>query len=758
VDLLGMNGHVWMATTGGLADFDPAESTFDTYTNTRGLAMNQCVAVGQDSLGFVWAALGDARITRINPRTGAVRQIIDLEGEVFTITDILRVGTEVFVAGNNGIYRFDYRAVADNYRVLESIKALGTFPSETPVNALAVYQDTLYAATNAGLARAALNQPQLSSPSAWQTFTAGNSTLPQNTVKALGVGSHGVWLATTDYVFCMNHGQFACGTILPGIVAFAGNAAVTSTRVLWNDGSNSATVWTPVGPEFGAITGICPLASGGFAISVADNSLGRGGISLFNGNPTDPQFTSVTSSPGIGGNSITALAMDPDGNLWVGGGGSTAGIYARKGETWTNYSRSSGDTNAFFSTTPTDITFDDFGGVWASSAGKGVAWFRGDSDIVFFNTWDTLGFYDVSGQLTPRLFGIAGAPGYVETYVTRSADGDIYISNLEASSGLSLIRAPREWIARGNNRDPWTYYKPGASDQFSDFAAIGHVIVDPLQRVWMGAGRNGLRTFVLNENGTPADTADDDWAYFAPVDRKDPVTCYEDINKEVLDWDIDSQGYLWVGTVNGAYYSQGGVPSDPNQVRFICVADLPIGRRVNAVHVDAQDNKWFGTDEGIAVMDKNFNYVNVFQTASSVEHASGLISNNISAITANPLTGEIWIGTPDGLSRFTSAYVAAGGDLSKIWPYPNPFRADGTQRMRIDPGRLGGHFDEMRVFTLSGRLVRTLSWAEMTNPGRDGGWDGRNNDHELVSGGVYIIVVASNDGKSATGKVAVLGR
>jgi hypothetical protein len=77
--------------------------------------------------------------------------------------------------------------------------------------------------------------------------------------------------------------------------------------------------------------------------------------------------------------------------------------------------------------------------------------------------------------------------------------------------------------------------------------------------------------------------------------------------------------------------------------------------------------------------------------------------------------------------------------------------------MRVDPVRVGGRFDEFRVFTISGRLVRTLTWSDMTSPGQ-GGWDGRNDKQELVSGGVYLLVASSNDGKSAVGKVAVLGR
>ena len=59
------------------------------------------------------------------------------------------------------------------------------------------------------------------------------------------------------------------------------------------------------------------------------------------------------------------------------------------------------------------------------------------------------------------------------------------------------------------------------------------------------------------------------------------------------------------------------------------------------------------------------------------------------------------------------------------------------------------------AFTISGRLVRKLSWSEMIDPAV--GWDGKNSSGERVAGGVYLLVATSNDGKSATGKIAIIG-
>jgi hypothetical protein len=189
-------------------------------------------------------------------------------------------------------------------------------------------------------------------------------------------------------------------------------------------------------------------------------------------------------------------------------------------------------------------------------------------------------------------------------------------------------------------------------------------------------------------------------------------------------------------------------------MRFICLFDLPVGTRVNDIHVDSQDNKWFATDNGIAVLDRNFSWIHIFQDAASVDNASFLTSNSVNSITSDPRTGVFWIGTQDGVSRLETPYISRDMSLDEVWPYPNPFRADGSQSMFIDEDKLGGRFDEARIFTITGRLVRKLSWSQMISRG----WDGRNDDGELVAGGVYLVVTISSDGSSATGKVAVLGR
>ena len=60
---------------------------------------------------------------------------------------------------------------------------------------------------------------------------------------------------------------------------------------------------------------------------------------------------------------------------------------------------------------------------------------------------------------------------------------------------------------------------------------------------------------------------------------------------------------------------------------------------------------------------------------------------------------------------------------------------------------------EIKILTIDGTLV-----TEFSSPGgRTAYWDGKNDNGELVSTGVYIIVAFDTEGNSVvTGKVAVL--
>ncbi len=749
--MLAEDGRVWMATTGGLSAYSFSSGEFDVYTNTRGMAMNRVMAVGRDHRGWIWAGLFDGRITRLNPETGEIRQITDLQGEVFQISHILNVGEEVFVAADNGIYRFSYREIADNFRVFESINVIGNLPGETGVNRLAAHDGYLWAATQGGLARALLSEQTMSAPDAWETFRVQQG-LPQNVVKSIYATEGGLWVATEDTVSRFASGLFLDRFPLGGIHTFSelsGLLHAANDFRVYRTTTGSPMGWQQIGDVVPHVTGLTAVTIDGepvISATRADGSEGPGGLTFF----VDGAWTAPIANPGIGANQIYCLGVGPDGDVWAGGLGATYGVYSYDGTAWANYHPATGFNQYFFQNQPLEMEFDNQGGVWVSTFGGGVMWRRTDGGITYFNLYDSTSF----GPNGPRLIGVYNGRHFHVGRVTRNAIGDIFISSRNSDDFLTIARVPNEWIALGNNPGPW-YYMLTGREALSD-QEIEEILVDPFDRVWAGASQYGSYSYVIDDAGSRQDTTDDIRMRYIPQQHQDDqFTCYYDIGPWVLDMEIDQQNYIWFATTNGAYYTQGGVPSSVEQMRLIC-ANLPVGNRVNDIHVDGQDNKWFATDEGVAVLDRNFVWVHIFRTAADADNPSDLPSDDVTAIASSSLTGDVWIGTSDGLARLESPYTSRDPDLDELKSYPSPFQADGSQRLFLDHQSLGGRFDELRIYTISGILVKELAWSEMIDP--SGGWNGRNEDGNLVAGGIYLMVASAENGGTATGKIAVLGK
>jgi hypothetical protein len=91
-------------------------------------------------------------------------------------------------------------------------------------------------------------------------------------------------------------------------------------------------------------------------------------------------------------------------------------------------------------------------------------------------------------------------------------------------------------------------------------------------------------------------------------------------------------------------------------------------------------------------------------------------------------------------------------DLSNVFVYPNPYRTDEHQ----GPLTVGGLPPEatIRIFTPTGRLVRTLSVERTRNGGHE--WNLQNERGERVSSGVYLFRVNAPDNSPVLEKAAII--
>jgi ligand-binding sensor domain-containing protein len=196
----------------------------------------------------------------------------------------------------------------------------------------------------------------------------------------------------------------------------------------------------------------------------------------------------------------------------------------------------------------------------------------------------------------------------------------------------------------------------------------------------------------------------------------------------------------YVGTLQGVTVFQ-----DTLWFRNYRAADLaPVSAVVNDLAVDPIGNVWVATTGGVARIAPS-GEVDTTLTYSS----SGLVDNEVRCVAVDGTSGEVWFGTPKGMSVFEAWNPSAGKGLADVQVYPNPFRPrSGHQDIRL----LGLPSPvTASVYDLTGRLLMHLG----TVGNKDRVWDGTDANGNAVPTGVYLLKIETKNASSVK-KIAVI--
>ena len=246
-----------------------------------------------------------------------------------------------------------------------------------------------------------------------------------------------------------------------------------------------------------------------------------------------------TISDGMLSRVVKAVAVDHDGNKWI---GTSQGANKFDGNTWTTYTSQDGLADDYINT----IFVDTAGNKWFGTKSGGVS--RLDStNWLTYNTGSGLIANDV-------------------TAIANDSSGNIWF-------GTS------RWASRFDGTE-WTTFSP-ATGMVSRW--INAIAVDPKGNVWFGAGFD-LSGGVSKFDGTH-------------------FTNYEDFNglahNHVRSVAIEGDT-VWFGT---GFDVTGGVSRfDGTTWKTYTTEDGLAGYQVNAVLVDPDGEKWFGTQGGLSRM------------------------------------------------------------------------------------------------------------------------------------------------------------
>ncbi|MEO0896091.1 MAG: two-component regulator propeller domain-containing protein [Bacteroidota bacterium] len=407
--------------------------------------------------------------------------------------------------------------------------------------------------------------------------------------------------------------------------------------------------------------------------------------------------------------------------------GSSAGIYYYNNDQakWTIM-------DTFNNKLPTDVGYaiarvfydENTQKAYAGSWGQGVLELQDSIVVAGYTCEDGL----------PTIDGVCGVNK--NNFNTRTsglgtdANGNLWVSFDDAKPPLAVRTPEGEWATPPANLFP------------NDFRAV-NMIVDDLGSKWMIVKDKGLMVYTQNEDPTNFEGGQ-------VVILRNSAGQGGLPSNQVFSIAKDLDGTIWVGTSAGVtvYY-------DPFSISQGAVVDAtqPIldGRRllaltsVFAIAVDGGNRKWFGTNEGVFLINEDGDD----QILQFTTENSPLPSNEILDITIDNSTGEVFIATDKGVLSYWGDATTGSRTCEEVLVYPNPVTPQHDGNIIIQGSSINS---TVNIVSVSGLLVRKLEAQ-----GGTASWDGTDVRGNKVKSGVYLALIANENGENAcVGKFTVI--
>lgn len=273
-----------------------------------------------------------------------------------------------------------------------------------------------------------------------------------------------------------------------------------------------------------------------------------------------------------------------------------------------------------------------------------------------------------------------------------------------------------------DNQGNWKAYDlPGFSTELAD------VKVDQNGFKWI-VPRRELGVMVFDE-GDPSNPSDDRSIILTTGNSNLQ-------SNKIYSVEVDLDGDVWVGTSQGPVVFECGssiFSGNCKGSRRKVDQDGIIGflletEEVLCIAVDGGDRKWFGTRNGVYVQ----NPVGDVQVLHFNTGNSPLLGNTIYDIEVNDSTGEVWIGSENGIQVYRSDATGAKDFFTdKISSFPNPVPPGYDGQIAI---RGLARDARVKITDLSGRLV-----FETFASGGQAMWNGRDYQGRAVASGTYLV-------------------
>jgi hypothetical protein len=642
-----------------------------------------------------------------------------------TINSIYCTGKYAYLACGFGIVVMDLEKdeISDTYYIGKD---------GSPVDVLSITSgsnDTIYAATEKGVYKASLNDPNLANFASWTKDQGLDTNARYNTITRFGdrvvvnksadvdnqdtlfYHSNGTWtrwdldispkvksLQATDnqlvvsYIYFVRLYDTSLNQIIqiyqypPNITPFPNDALLDETQRVWiGDNYYGMISYNMNSQEFSGFNLSGPLTAKAYSMASHGNNLyivpgGRDEsyvplyypAQVYNFDNTNWNNLNNNSVPGMAG-VHDAVTVSPDPNIG----------------------------NHFFI------------GTW----GSGLLEFSGNSLVARWGEGNsTLHHHSASDTADVRVGG-----------TEFDKEGNLWVATSHTNNCLSM-RKGNQWY--------------GFTVPIVQESDLGEMVIDQNDQKWviMRYGNiNPYSILVFTDNGTPDNPADDQSRKLNTSVGNGALP-----GSSVYCMAVDKSGEIWVGTEKGVgvFFSPENVFSGQNfDAQQILVQQgayyqyLLENEAVTAIAVDGANRKWMGTDRGGVFL---FSADGTKEINHFTEDNSPLFSNRIASISINDQTGEVYFGTDKGVISYKSTATDQTFNKDSVYAYPNPVKPGYTGWIAIKGLTSNA---SVKITDISGVLIYSTI-AE----GGQAIWNGANFSGERAKTGVYLVFASDASG------------
>lgn len=372
-----------------------------------------------------------------------------------------------------------------------------------------------------------------------------------------------------------------------------------------------------------------------------------------------------------------------------------------------------------------------------------------DPNTYYYSTWWS-GFYKITNGQMAANYNWSNSPlsavaSYANDVTSMAFDrhNNLWVTGYFDSSKPDLYCLPADKLNNAPNTADWVTFSFDNFATHKDVELITSTIND---RVFVANYEWKGRLAVLDFNGTPTDTSDD---------SKVTISEFFDTDGNEIDFNYiyclaeDKNGVLWLGTSGGIL----SIPQDElfgesprfNHIRVAATnAYLLDSNATYAIVVDNNNNKWFGTNNGLLQTTPDGTIITANYTTSN----SPLPSNLVYSLGYDDSTNSVKVGTSAGLVIHNPSGSAAAANYDNVYAYPNTIGPDYTGWVTIR-----GLMNASAVNIVDQNGVTKFSDVS------DGGtlmWNLIGSDGIHVGPGVYSVTVDIDGTPTAVAKIVVV--